>query len=110
MKKFVLCLLLLVVSAKVEAAELLIFTADWCGPCRRVKKDIKDAPEIVTGYEWGYVDFDEEETLVKMYDVHEIPTFLILEGVEVRGRLTGYPGPETLKNWLKNRPNKQFVR
>lgn len=100
MKNLLLCLLLLVASASVEAAELLIFTASWCGPCQALKKDLAADPGILAGREWGYVDFDKEKELAKSYDVTSVPTFLILEDNKVVRRLVGYPGPEKLKKWL----------
>lgn len=100
MKNLLLCLLLLVASARVEAAELLIFTASWCAPCQALKKDLAADPSILAGMEWGYVDFDKEKEMAKSYDVTSVPTFLILEGDKVVRRHVGYPGPEKLKKWL----------
>lgn len=100
MKNLLLCLLLLVASARVEAAELLIFTASWCGPCQTLKKDLAADPQILADHEWGFVDFDKEKELAKAYDVTSVPTFLILEDNKVVRRLVGYPGPEKLKKWL----------
>ena len=100
MKNLLLCLLLFVAFARVEAAELLIFTASWCGPCQALKKDLAADPETLAGREWGYVDFDNEKELAKSYDVTGVPTFLILEDNKVVRRLVGYSGLEKLKKWL----------
>lgn len=101
MKTLLLCLLLLLAPASVEAAELLIFTASWCGPCQNLKADLKKDPSIVAGYEWGYIDFDAEKELVQLYGVKTVPSFFILEGNRVVRQQTGYRGPEQLKRWLR---------
>lgn len=101
MKRFWLCLLLLLAAANVEAAELLIFTADWCSACQQLKKDVDANPETFSNYLWGYIDFDEEPYLVKTYNVRTVPTFLILDDNKVVKSMTGYPGLEKLKNWLQ---------
>ena len=100
MKNLLLCLLLLLASASVEATELLIFTASWCGPCQAFKKDLAADPGILAGREWGFVDLDTEKELAKAYDVTTVPTFLIIQDHKVVRRLAGYPGPEKLKKWL----------
>lgn len=110
MKNLLLCLLLLLAAASVEAAELLIFTAPWCGPCQALKKDLSDDPSIVAGYEWGYVDLDKEKELAKVYDITTVPTFLILDDNKVVRRLVGYSGPEKLKSWLDGEHHKKTRR
>jgi thioredoxin 1 len=92
-----------------NAAELLIFTADWCGPCQLFKADIKTEPDILENYEWGYVDFENEKELSAVYSVTTVPTFLILENNAVIVRRVGYRGPEDLKSWLQNRKLKRFM-
>lgn len=101
MKTLLLCFLLLVAPAGVEAAELLIFTAKWCAPCQRLKEDLAANPEITGGYEVGFVDFDREKELVRAYDVKTVPTFFILEGNRVVRQQVGYRGPDQLKRWLR---------
>lgn len=110
MKNLLLCLLLLWAPISVEAAELLIFTASWCGPCRQVKEDLKSDASIVEGYEWGYIDIDDEKELAKLHDIKSVPTFLILEGNTVVARQVGYHGPEKLKNWLQRNKTKALRR
>jgi thioredoxin-like negative regulator of GroEL len=102
-KNSLLCWLLLVALSRVEAAELLIFTADWCGPCQQLKTDIAQNPEIMRDYEWGYVDFDAEKDLVRAYSVKTVPTFFILEGHNVVRQQSGYRGPGQLRRWLQSR-------
>ncbi len=110
MKNLLLCLFLLAAAARAEAAELLIFTAEWCGPCQLLKADHAADPTLFDNYTWGYVDFDAEKELVQMYGVRTVPTFLILERNTVVRQQVGYQGPEKLKNWLKGTQPRRFRR
>lgn len=101
MKTLLLCFLLLVAAAGVEAAELLIFTAEWCGPCQRVKEDLLADTDLAAAYEVGFVDFDREKELVRAYGVKTVPTFFILEGTRAVRQQVGYRGPGQLKRWLR---------
>ena len=81
---------------------LVIFTADWCGACQKMKKDIDDDPSLVDGLIVCYIDYDESPDLVKEYKVKKIPDyFLLSKGVETK-RKVGYSNKNDFKKWLKN--------
>lgn len=81
--------------------DLLIFTAAWCGPCQTLHNDLKQDPSLAAGYEWGFVDIDQEKELAREYNVKSVPTLVVLDkdNKEVK-RQVGYKGPEQLKKWL----------
>ncbi|HEU5115766.1 MAG TPA: thioredoxin family protein, partial [Isosphaeraceae bacterium] len=56
---------------------ILDFTATWCGPCQAMKpvvEQLKDA-----GYPVRAVDIDQHPDLAERYNVHAVPTFVIVQ-------------------------------
>lgn len=88
-------------TQRVFSDEVLIFSAKWCSHCQVLKADLAKQPEIMDGYEWGYVDADTEKELAKKYAVRSLPTIVVLDdtNTEVK-RQVGYRGAEALKKWL----------
>lgn len=102
----------LAMTQRLRSAELLIFSADWCGHCQTLKADVKTDPSIVEGYEWGYVDVEQEKELAREYSVKSLPTIIVIgtDNKEVK-RQVGYKGPENLKKWLNDtKPFRNGVR
>lgn len=96
-------------TQRVCGDDLLIFTADWCGPCQTLKKDLEADPSIVAGYEWGYVNVDQEKEMARAYNIKTVPTIVVLDenNKEVK-RQMGYQGPEQFKKWLKDTKAKAY--
>ena len=86
-----------------KPAKLLIFSADWCGPCKAAKKAMKehvDLKRVVGSYEVVEYNFDIAIPMRKKYNVNKVPTFIVVsEGEEIR-RQVGYSNPQKLKNFL----------
>lgn len=86
-----------------KPAKLLIFSADWCGPCKAAEKAMKEdvsLKRVVESYEIIKYDFDVAIPMRRKYNVNKVPTFIIVsEGEEVR-RQTGFNSIDKLKNFL----------
>lgn len=81
---------------------LVIFTADWCGFCQKMKKDIDENQSLVDNLIVCYIDYDENKDLVKEYKVRNIPDYFLLhKGVEIK-RKVGYSNSKDFKKWLNN--------
>jgi len=86
---------------------LLIFTTDWCGNCKKLKKDILPAGEV-RGPLGKYVvtDLDAEKegrSLAGRYRVSGYPTLIVLDssGRELK-RMAGVPStPADMAAWLQ---------
>jgi thioredoxin-related protein len=82
---------------------LIIFSADWCAYCQKVKDDINHDPEIseiIKDYEVIIVDFDRDKELVEGYGVKSLPTII----KKYQGKTftkVGYKNKRDLKNFLK---------
>ena len=86
-----------------KPAKLLIFSADWCGPCRAAKKAMKEhvsLKRIVDSYEVIEYNFDIAIPMRRKYNVNKVPTFIIVsEDKEIR-RQVGFNSVDKLKNFL----------
>ena len=84
-------------------AKLMIFSADWCAPCKAAKKAMKEnvaLKRIVESYEVVEYDFDRALPMKRKYKVQKVPTFIIVsEGEEIR-RQVGFSSAEKLKSFL----------
>lgn len=64
---------------------LAVFGADWCPPCRTMKREVWPDAEVAAAVEQGYVplyvDVDEssQAELVARYGVRGIPAVLVLD-------------------------------
>ncbi len=67
---------------------ILDFTATWCGPCQAMKPVVEQLSEA--GYPVRAVDIDQHPDLAERYNVHAVPTFVVVQpnGKEL-GRLSG---------------------
>ena len=86
-----------------KPAKLLIFSADWCGPCKAAKKAMKEnvnLKRVIQSYEIIEYNFDVAIPMRRKYNVNKVPTFIIVsEGEEIR-RQVGFSGADKLKNFL----------
>ena len=89
------------------ADDILIFTADWCGPCQQLKQDLQDNQDALVGYTWGYVDVDSEPELKAQYGVTNVPAVVVVDtnNKEIK-RQVGYTGLDKLKKWLASNDSK----
>lgn len=96
---------------------LLMFTADWCGPCQSLKREVIHTPAVKQAIEAGFVpvmiDLTDQSAdnpnmpAAQRYNVRGIPTLILAdaEGNPLPGTLT-YPNrtyprtPEGFVDWL----------
>lgn len=84
---------------------LVIFSADWCYHCKRLKEDIQKQESVLDDYIVCFVDKDKNPELVKEYRVRSIPDYMLLRNkVEIK-RKAGYDNISKLERWL-NRAKK----
>lgn len=89
-----------------EANRVLIVvgTADWCGPCQRMKADTWTDTTVS---DWVsehamlyYLDIDEHRELSQSLEIRSIPQIVAFRNGEEVSRITGYRGPEPFLEWL----------
>jgi thiol-disulfide isomerase/thioredoxin len=91
------------VSEQPNRAKLIIFSADWCGPCKAAKKAMQEnvaLRRIVDSYEVLEYNFDIAIPMRRKYNVDRVPTFIIVADDEEIKRQVGFNSAEKLKNFL----------
>lgn len=78
------------------AYSLVIYTADWCVPCQKLKADIANHPEMLLGIPVEWRDVSELGPINAT-----IPDIRLFRGDEGVARVVGYRGRRPLTKWLK---------
>lgn len=100
---FLISLVSILCFASDSKPTLIIFTADWCEHCHKVKYDIdnnQDLSEIIKKYQIVEADYDLDKDLVVGYNIKTIPAFVIIKENSVNKKF-GYRGPKDLFDFLK---------
>lgn len=63
---------------------ILVFSAAWCGPCQKMKKEVYPSSEVQPlqdKFNWAYLDIDEEANskLAEGFKVETIPHLFFLD-------------------------------
>lgn len=77
--------------------ELLYFSAKWCGPCKQLAprmEKLKSEGKI----SYQKVDVDQDTELSAKYGVRNIPTLILVENGEVKGKLVGSQPDQAIQN------------
>lgn len=92
-------------DAYVEAQQtkqkiIVVFSADWCGACNKLKTDLNDNPSVIDNYIYVEIDIEDRIDLKKEYNVNKIPDIMILhKNIELKRRV-GYKNLTEFKIWL----------
>lgn len=82
------------------ADELLVITMPQCPPCRRLKADLLQRPELYAGHA---VRLLEGKQAMRDHAVDEVPTLILKRDGRQVARKVGYEGPDKLKAWINAR-------
>ncbi len=104
MKRVVLCLLTVLLTASVASAQckLLVFHSQWCGPCQAMEPTIQALSQA--GYAVEEVDIDRDPMLAKQFGVTSIPCFVAVENGQEVDRAVGATSYERLESMVRVRP------
>lgn len=83
---------------------LVVFTADWCSPCKKLKADTLDATEIkelLIPYIVIYIDTDNNKELAHRFNVESLPSYFVIDAEKVIKAGSGLKSPGDFKLWLK---------
>lgn len=77
---------------------ILYFTANWCNPCQRTKPFAEEL--ISEGFDIRFIDADENNNLVKKFEIKSIPTFILIENDNEINRINGAKTKEQLIDFM----------
>ena len=85
-----------------DKATLVLFSADWCGPCKMLKPTLAKIEESLSeSYNFVKVDISEVEETTKKFNIKNIPTCVLTKSGEEIGRFTGVRSESQIKNFLE---------
>lgn len=85
-----------------EGLSVLDFGATWCGPCRLLAPKMENlAKRLGHQYNFYKIDIDQCPKTAKQYNIHSVPTVILLNGTSEVKRFEGNIGSEEeIENWL----------
>jgi thioredoxin 1 len=85
-----------------DKATLVLFSADWCGPCKMLKPTLEKIEESFSeSYNFVKVDISEVEETTKKFNIKNIPTCVLTKAGKEIGRFTGVKSETQIKNFLE---------
>jgi thioredoxin 1 len=79
------------------------FTADWCGPCKRVRPIVEELNRERSDVSFQIIDVDLEKELVKNFAIASVPTFILFENEKQIDRITGAQTREKLNDFINEK-------
>jgi thioredoxin 1 len=76
------------------------FTAEWCGPCKKVRPIVEELTK--DGYSFQIIDVDIEKELVKKFEISSVPTFILFKNEKSIKRIFGAQTKSQLENFINN--------
>tara|TARA_B100001778_G_scaffold150090_1_gene123294 strand:+ start:586 stop:978 length:393 start_codon:yes stop_codon:yes gene_type:complete len=85
--------------------KLIIFSANWCLPCRMIHKwmvEDKIVKNLMSNYDVEHYDFDADKNERKKYNINKIPTMIVIQEGEEKARKIGIgSGKKGLESFLE---------
>lgn len=79
---------------------LIDFWATWCGPCRMIAPFVEQLAEERTDVTVCKCNVDEQEALAVRFDIHSIPTLVLMQSGKELDRAVGYRDYEGLTRFV----------
>lgn len=79
--------------------EILYFSAAWCGPCKQLGPTMEGLRGRIN---YTKIDVDQDQNSAIKYGVRNIPTLILLENGETKGRLVGNQTADAVVNFFNS--------
>jgi thioredoxin 1 len=76
------------------------FTADWCGPCKKVRPIVQEL--IQDGYSFQIIDVDIEKELAQKFEISSVPTFILFKNEKSIKRISGSQTKNQLESFIND--------
>jgi thioredoxin 1 len=81
--------------------QVYYFTADWCGPCKKVRPIVEELSRDQADVKFQIIDVDSEGELTRKFEVKSIPTFIRIEDGKEVARVTGAQTRNDLEKFIE---------
>lgn len=89
-----------------EGKKLIVFSAEWCGPCKVLKPNLENAEGTLEGkVEMIKADISENADSTKEFGIRNIPTCVLVENGKEIARFHGVKSSEDIKKFLEEHTN-----
>jgi thioredoxin 1 len=95
-------------SEKIKSQEktLVLFSAEWCGPCKVLKPSLESVEnELKDSYNFIKADISENEENTKRFGIKNIPTCILIEEDKEIARFSGVKSADQIKKFLEEIKN-----
>lgn len=79
--------------------QILYFSAAWCGPCKQLGPTMEGLRGQIN---YTKIDVDQDQNSAIKYGVRNIPTLILLENGETKGRLVGNQTADAVVNFFNS--------
>lgn len=83
------------------AVDLLVFSAEWCGPCKAAERAGVYQAVVDAGFTVIKIDVDKQREEAAPYGVSAVPTYILRRDEKPVGRIIGVRDARTLIAELK---------
>lgn len=99
--RLIILLIALLYPLQVKAKDLVIFSADWCFHCQKLKEYLASAPSEANAYSIELLDFDKDKDIAIKLKVKDLPTSIIFnDDGSILTTKVGFHKTQ-YKEWLK---------
>ena len=91
-------------TEKIKSQEktLVLFSAEWCGPCKVLKPNMELVEgELKDSYNFVKADISENEENTKRFGIKNIPTCILIQEDKEIARFSGVKNTEQIKKFLE---------
>ena len=93
-------------AKEVKMPILILFEAEWCGWCKRMKQDTLSNEKVkamMMNYIFLTIDTDKTTEVSKKFNVSSLPSYVITDsdGTKLKSD-SGYKNPVDFEKWLDN--------
>jgi len=88
---------------KQNSKMVVVFSADWCGPCRVFAPIFEDTSEKFPALKFLKLNVDNCGEICAQYEVQSIPTMILFKGTEiVKERVGGFANQAQFIQWIES--------
>ena len=82
-----------------DGTSLVVFYADWCGPCKMLHPVLEDLDK--DGFNIVKINSDKNPQLMTMFGLMGVPAMIVYKDGQAVEKTSGYRPKVQLEGWLK---------